>query len=87
MALYKDICRCQKCGKNFTWYYQPQEEEGYSRHLILSEEAAVKATGIMLVTEKIYDVLVDCPYCGAQNEFNCKIEQELPGLKQNASKE
>ena len=33
-----------------------------------------------LVTGKIYDVMVDCPYCGTQNEFNCKIEQELEGL-------
>lgn len=85
MALYKDICRCQKCTKNFTWYYQSEEDEGYARHLLPSDQTTAKATGIMLVTEKIYDVLVECPYCGAQNDFNCKIEQELPGLKQKLS--
>ena len=36
---------------------------------------------MMLVADQIYEVVVDCPFCGAQNEFNCKIEQELPGLK------
>ena len=35
----------------------------------------------MLVADLIYDVVVDCPFCGALNEFICKIEQELPGLK------
>lgn len=78
MALYKDTHRCHKCGETFTWYYQPEQESYLQVVHDDGKSAAVK--GILLVTEQIYSILVDCPYCGAQNDFNCKIEQELPGF-------
>lgn len=79
MALYKDIHRCHKCGETFTWYYQPEQESYLQVVRDDGKSAAVK--GILLVAEQIYSILVDCPYCGAQNDFNCKIEQELPGFQ------
>ena len=57
-------------------------QEGEYVHRPLSDEdTCVQVSGMMLVADQIYEVVVDCPFCGAQNEFNCKIEQELPGLK------
>ncbi len=81
MPSYKDTRRCTNCGKTFTWYYQPAQEGDYIRHTTNDEEATVAVNGMMLVADQIYEVVVDCPFCGTQNEFNCKIEQELPGLK------
>ncbi len=84
MALYKDTYKCRKCGQTFTWYYQPAQEDGYGyRPKSSSEEKIAMVSGMMLVAEQIYEVTVDCPCCGATNDFNCKIEQELPGLKKH----
>lgn len=85
MAIYQEVHRCPKCGESFTWYYQP-ESEGESAGRIPTGDSA-EVEGIMLVTEQIYEVLVTCPHCGEQNDFNCKIEQELPGLRQRLSSE
>ena len=68
--------RCLKCGELL---YQPEQESYLQVVHDDGKSAAVK--GILLVTEQIYSILVDCPYCGAQNDFNCKIEQELPGFQ------
>lgn len=81
MALYKDTRRCRNCGKNFTWYYQSAQEGEYVHRPLSDEDTCVQVSGMMLVADQIYEVVVDCPFCRAQNEFNCKIEQELPGLK------
>lgn len=87
MALYKDTCRCQKCGEKFTWYYQSEGDGEVASYVPMGELKTAQVSGMMLVTEKIYDVMVDCPYCGTQNEFNCKIEQELEGLGPNPKQE
>lgn len=86
MAIYQEIRRCHKCGANFTWYYQPASESEYSCRTPTAANRA-EVEGIMLVADHIYEVLVTCPCCGEQNEFNCKIEQELPGLRQKLSSE
>ena len=84
MALYKDTYKCRKGGQTCTWYYQPAQEDGYGyRPKSSSEEKIAMVSGMMLVAEQIYEVTVDCPCCGATNDFNCKIEQELPGLRKN----
>lgn len=59
----------------------PQQEGEYVHRPLSDEDICVQVSGMWLVADQIYEVVVDCPFCGAQNEFNCKIEQELPGLK------
>lgn len=87
MALYKDICRCHHCGEKFIWYYQSEGDGERSGYVPMGELKAAPVNGMMLVTEKIYNVMVDCPYCGVQNEFDTKIEQALEGLRQEIGRE
>lgn len=70
---------CEKCGEDFEWNYFELIRQNIHSPQFTVECIPCRKTLVHSCQEKscdIYDVEVNCPFCGFDNHFTYKLREE-----------